>query len=95
MDLIMMRVNVASSACSAQPPEDAPAGRASGSSASAGMDKDFIISAANILQALLCLSSLMRAEADNPGKVRVCANLAEEKLLALGELMRPMLWNPA
>jgi hypothetical protein len=35
----------------------------------------------------------MRAEADNPGKVRVCANLDEEKLLALGELMRPMLWN--
>jgi hypothetical protein len=75
--------------------QDTPVGRASVSSASAAMDKDFIISAADILQVLLCLSNLMRAEADNPGKVRVCANLAEEKLLALGELMRPMLWNPA
>jgi len=59
------------------------------------MDKDFVISAANILQALLCLSNLTRAQAGDPGKVREYANLAEEKLQALGELMRPMLWNPA
>jgi hypothetical protein len=43
------------------------------------MDKDFVISAANILQTLLCLSNLTRAEAADPGKVRVYANLAEEK----------------
>jgi hypothetical protein len=37
----------------------------------------------------------MRADADDSGKVRVYAKLAEEKLQVLGELMRPMLWNPA
>jgi hypothetical protein len=58
------------------------------------MDKDFVISVANILQALICLSNLTRAEADDSCKVRVYANLAEEKLQALGVLMRPMLWNP-
>jgi len=90
----MTRVYFASSAGSAQPPEDVPVGRGSGSSASADMDKDFVIRAANILQTLLCLSNLTRAEADDPGKVRVYANLVEEKLQALGTLMRPMLWNP-
>jgi len=89
----MKRVDFASSACSAQFRLDAPAGCASGSSASAGLDKDFVISAGNILQALLCLSHLTRTKADDPGKVRVYANLAEEKLQALGELMRPMLWG--
>jgi site-specific recombinase len=61
---------------------------------SAGPDKAFIISAANILQALVCLSDLIRATADDADKVRVYAKLAEEKLQALGELMRPLLWNP-
>jgi hypothetical protein len=90
----MMKVDFASSACSTQPPEDTLVGDESGSSASAGLDKAFVISAANILQALACLSNLIRAEADDSGKVRVYANIAEEKLQALGELMRPMLWNP-
>ena len=89
----MMTVD-SSSACSARLPEDAPAGRAPGLSTSAGMDKDFVISAANILQTLICLSNLMGAQADDAGKVRVYANLAEEKLRALGKLMRPLLWNP-
>ena len=59
-------------------------GRASGLSASAGMDKDFVISAANTLQALICLSNLMSAEADDPAKVRVYAHLVEQRLQALG-----------
>ena len=88
----ILRVEFASSVRS---PEDAPVVRASEFPASAGMDKDFVISAANSLQALLCLSNLMSAGADDPAKVRVYANLVEEKLRALGELMRPMLWNPA
>jgi hypothetical protein len=37
----------------------------------------------------------MHANADDAGKVRLYAHLAEEKLQALGEVMRPMLWNPA
>jgi hypothetical protein len=90
----MMRVDSVSSACFAQPLEDTLVGVGSGASTSAGLDKAFVISAANILQALVCLSNLIRAEADDSGKVRVYANLAEEKLQALGELMRPMLWNP-
>jgi hypothetical protein len=57
------------------------------------MDKAFVISAANILQALLCLSNLTRAEAEDPSKVRAYASLTDEKLQALGELMRPMLWR--
>jgi hypothetical protein len=61
---------------------------------SADTDKAFVISAANILQALVCLSNLIRAAADDSGKVREYANLAEEKLQTLGELMRPLLWNP-
>jgi hypothetical protein len=90
----MMRVDFASSACSAQPPEETPLGHASESAASAVIYKAFVINAANILQALACLSNLMLADADDSGKVRVYANLAEEKLQALGELMRPMLWSP-
>jgi len=90
----MMKVDFASSACSAQPPEETLVRDGSGSSASAGPDKAFVISAANILQALVCLSNLIRAAADDSGKVREYANLAEEKLQALGELMRPLLWNP-
>jgi hypothetical protein len=57
------------------------------------MDKAFVISASNILQALLCLSNLTRAKADDPSKVRAYARLTDEKLQALGELMRPMLWR--
>ena len=91
----MSIVDFASSACSAHSPKDAPAGRASGLSASADMDKDFVISAANILQALLCLSNLMSAEADDSAKVRVYAYLVEQRLQALGKLICPMLWKPA
>jgi hypothetical protein len=63
--------------------------------ASASLDKAFAIGAANSLQALVCLNNLMRAYADDSGKVRVYAKLVEEKLQALGDLMRPMLWSPA
>lgn len=90
----MMRVDFASSAGSTLFSEDATAGYRSETSAPAGLGKTFIISAANTLQTLVCLSSLMRAYADDSGKVRLYANLAEEKLQVLGELMRPRLWNP-
>ena len=88
-----MRADSASLAWFGQPVEKAHVGRASRFSASAGMNKDFVISAANILQALVCLNNLTRAKAGDPGKVGEYANLAEEKLKALGELMRPLLWN--
>jgi hypothetical protein len=91
----IMRVDFASSAGSIHPSEDALVGYASGSSASAGLDKTFVIGAANILQGLICLSNLIRAEADDSDKVRAYANLAEEKVQALSELMRAMLWNPS
>jgi hypothetical protein len=86
----MLRADFASSV---HLPADAPAGRASESSASAGMDKDFVISAANNLQALLCLSNLISAKADDPDKVRLYACLAEERVQALGKLICPMLWS--
>jgi len=86
----MLRVDFASLA---HPLADAPVDSASGSSASAA-DKNFVLSAGNILQVLLCLSNLTREHAGDPGKVRVYANLADEKLQALGKLICPMLWNP-
>lgn len=89
-----MKVDFASSACSIASPEDTPVWDASGSLVSAGIDKSFVIGAANILQALLCLSHLTKVEANDSDKVRVYANLATERLQALSELMRPMLWNP-
>jgi hypothetical protein len=92
---IIMRVDFASSADSTQRLEDALIGDRSDASASADFDKTFEISAANTLQALFCLSSLMRANADDSGRVCVYAELVEEKLQALGELLRPMLCNPA
>ena len=61
--------------------------------ASVGMDKNFAIGAGNILQTLLCLSHLTSADADDSSKVRVYADLANERLQALSELMHPMLWN--
>ena len=91
----LMRVDFASSAGSTQPSEDATGGYRLETSASASLDRAFIISATDTLQVLVCLSSLMRACADDSGKVRVYAKLAEEKLQVLGELMRLMLWNPA
>jgi hypothetical protein len=90
----ILKVDFASSACSAQPPEETLVVHGSGAPASARPDKAFIISATNTLQALVCLSGLIRAAADDSGKVRLYASLAEEKLQALGELMRPLLWNP-
>jgi hypothetical protein len=91
----MMKVDFASSVCSVSPPEGKPVSDASGSLASAGIDKNFVISAANILQALLCLSNLTNTEAEDASKVRMYAKLVDEKLQALDELMRPMLWNLA
>jgi hypothetical protein len=88
----MLTVDFASSAYRSA---DALVERVSGSSASTGMDKNFVISAANSLQALLCLSNLMSAEADDPAKVRVYAHLIEQRLQALGKLVCPMLWNAA
>jgi hypothetical protein len=95
MEHKLTRVNFASSAGSTQPSEDAPVECRSETSPSSVLDKTFIISAGNTLQVLVCLSSLMRACADDSDKVRAYAKLAEEKLQVLGELMRPMLWNPA
>jgi hypothetical protein len=89
----MLRVDPASSACSAQPPEDPPAEHVPSSSASAGEDKEFVISSANSLQALLFLSNLMHANADDPAKVRLYVHLVEQRLQALGKLVCPMLWN--
>ena len=57
------------------------------------LGKAFVISAANLLQALVYLNTLIRAEAEDSSEVRAYANLTEEKLQALGELLRPMLWN--
>ena len=88
----MMIVDLAS-VCSAPLSEDTPVWDASGALASAGIDKKFVIGAGNILQALLCLSSLTRADANDSTKVREYADLTDEKLQALGELMRPMRWN--
>jgi hypothetical protein len=59
----------------------------------ADVNKDFVISAGNNLQVLLCLSNLMSAHADDPDKVRVYAHLLEQRLQALGKLICPMLWN--
>jgi hypothetical protein len=89
----MMSVVSAPSAFPTLPLEVPPVWDASGRLASAGIDKNFVISAGNILQILLCLSNLTRADANDSIKVREYADLTDEKLLALGELMRPMLWN--
>ena len=94
MENKMMRVDSVSSAGSAQPPEDTLAGSGSGPSASAGLDKAFVISAANILQGLISMLHLIREDADDADKVRMYAKLGEEKLRALRDLMRPLLWNP-
>jgi hypothetical protein len=88
-------VDFASSVRGSHFQKDAPVGEPSASSASADMDKDFILSVANCLQALLCLSNLMSAQADDPAKVRVYANLVEQRLQALSKLLSPMLWEPA
>jgi len=88
----MMLVDLASSTCSAQVPEDAFLRHALESSTSEDLDMAFVIRAANILQTLACLTHLIRAKADDP--VREYATRAEEKLQALGELMRPLLWRP-
>jgi hypothetical protein len=37
---------------------------------------------------------LIREDADDADKVRMYAKLGEEKLRALRDLMRPLLWNP-
>ena len=91
----MKKVDSASPVCSFALPEGKPVWDASGVLASAGIDKSFVLAASDILQTLLCLSHLTSTEADDASKVRVYAKLADEKLQALGELMRPMLWNLA
>jgi hypothetical protein len=91
----MMSAVVAPSASFTPPTEDTPVWDTSGALDPAGIDKKFVISAGNILQTLLCLSSLTRADANDPTKVREYADLTDERLLALGELMRPMRWNRA
>ena len=90
----MMLVDLASTACSAQAPEDGFLLHALESSTSEELEIAFVIRAGNILQTLACLSHLIRANVDDPGKVHVYANRVEEKLQSLGELMRPILWNP-
>ena len=89
----MKKVDLASPVCSFAPPEGKTVWDASGVLASAGIDKNFVIGAANILQTLLCLSHLTSTEADDASKVRVYAKLADERVHALRQLMRPMLWN--
>jgi hypothetical protein len=89
----MMSVVSAPSAFPTPLLEVAPLWDASGTLAAAGIDKNFVISAGNLLQALLGLSNLTRMAADDASKVREYTDLTDEKLLALGELMRPMLWD--
>jgi hypothetical protein len=95
MEHKIMSVAFASSVGSTQPSGDAQGGYRSGALASASIDKTSVLDAANTLQALVFLSSLMGFHADDSSKVRVYAKLADEKLQALGELMRPMLWSTA
>jgi hypothetical protein len=95
MEHKVMRIDFASSASSTHPFGNAQVGCESETLASATLDKKFALGAANTLQALVCLSSLMGVYADDSAKVRVYAKLVDEKLQALGELMRPMLWSPA
>jgi hypothetical protein len=90
---IAMRVDFAPAACSAQTREDARLGRTSVVSVPADINKDFVISAGNSLQVLLCLSNLMSAHADDPAKVRVYAHLLEQRLQAFGKLICPMFWS--
>jgi hypothetical protein len=90
----IIKFDSASAAGSSQPPKDAIAGHASHTSVLGVLDNASVISAANILQYLVGLSSLIHAESENSAQVRVYAKLAEEQLQALGKLMRPMLWNP-
>jgi hypothetical protein len=68
----IMRVDFVSSACSTQFSEDSTMEHRSETSASAGIDKTFIISAANTLQALVCLSSLMGVYAEALHRKRPC-----------------------
>lgn len=89
----MMSVDLETAAYSARVPEDAFVLHAIESSTSEDLDMAFVIRAGNILQALAGLSHLIRANAADPGKVRAYAGRAEEKLQALGELIRPPLWN--
>jgi hypothetical protein len=56
------------------------------------MDKDFVIGAANRLQALVFLSNLIQVNADDPAKVRAYAHLVEQELAVLGKLVCPLLW---
>ena len=85
--------NYAPSAGSSQPLRDVPHRYAPAPPISLNVDKHLVISAANMLKSLLCLSNLTHANAADPAKVRVYADLAELRVRALVELMRPMLWN--
>ena len=89
-----MLVDPASSACFPRAPEDAFLRHALESSTSEDLDMAFVIRAANILATLAGLTHLIRVKADDPSQVRDFAERAEEKLQALGELMRPIRWNP-
>jgi hypothetical protein len=89
----MMSVVSAPSVFPTSLPEVAPLWDASGTLAAAGIDKNFVISAGNLLQALLGLSNLTRVAADDASKVREYADLTDKKLQALSELMRPILWD--
>ena len=85
-----MRVDSVSPARSAQPQEHIGL---HGSSTSTNVDKEFVISAGNSLQALIVLSSLIHANADDPAKVRLFTRLVEQRVQALGKLICPMLWK--
>ncbi len=89
----MKKVDLASPICSVSRPGDKPVRDASGSVASAAIDKSFVIGAKDNLQTLLCLSHPTNADATDSSKVRGYAAIADERLQALRVLMRPMLWN--
>lgn len=87
--------NYAPSACSSQRLRDVLLRYAPAPSISLNVDKHLVISAANMFQSLLCLRNLTYANAADPAKVRVYADLPEQRVRASVELMRPMLWSPA
>ena len=53
-----------------------------------GPEKSFILMASDITDALSNLVYLIREDAENPGKVRQYAAMAEELLRAMAELLR-------
>jgi hypothetical protein len=51
-------------------------------------EEQFQQEAANIVEALVNLTYLICEEADHPGKVRQYANMSDERLVAMTQLLR-------